>query len=451
MASKKWPGLPALREHPAVEAMYELRKYCDALKGHASQFPNGRLQASAVADLADAVITVLRAVSNDGIVHNRQVIRTAQDRIEARTSQFGNTSSSSPDSSPNLSASSWTSPSSGSSTPRKSTQPGPRDLTPPSTGMEALAGDGVGALKETQDHRNNERRVRVRWDHVAPPYRGVPNQAIRQEVQTAICVSIMTVQVGAVAVLPSGDLDIYTSSREDAETLVAHGDRWTFRLKQGQRTRTISDCWSILVHSVPRDWFTKQSLTNGVAKQQIMDQNPQVPGACVLYVGWAGDRKAPRASKPKSSLIVGFHRPEDANAILRAGVLYLNSTPLRTERYDPNGRLVQCVQCQSFGHVRRCCTSYTCCLYCAGPHDKTECPDRTNLRCANCQGPHTANDQECRTRKKALEQVNYIRKHKSKYHPETRGGPPPTQEVAPTRPPPIPPAREQPGPARGAP
>ncbi|PWY86625.1 hypothetical protein BO94DRAFT_88181 [Aspergillus sclerotioniger CBS 115572] len=41
--------------------------------------------------------------------------------------------------------------------------------------------------------------------------------------------------------------------------------------------------------------------------------------------------------------MISFYRPENANAILHAVIIYPHSTPLRTELYNPNSLLIQCV------------------------------------------------------------------------------------------------------------
>ena len=62
----------------------------------------------------------------------------------------------------------------------------------------------------------------------------------------------------------------------------------------------------------------------------------------------------------------------------------------------------QCYNCQRMGHTSFSCTSKTRCLLCAGNHRKDQC-NNTNLKCANCEGTHTANSAECSFIKSARE------------------------------------------------
>ncbi|GAQ45899.1 hypothetical protein ABL_08560 [Aspergillus niger] len=163
--------------------------------------------------------------------------------------------------------------------------------------------------RDPLDHPNNENQVPIHWekDKVAPPYRA--------------------------QVLPSGDLEIHTSSRKDTDALVAYSNEWISHLRQGRYARILRKSWSILVHDVPADWFTSQALSSGMAARQIMLQNPQVPNAYVSYVDWLTGNTLPLPLK--SSLIVSFDRPEHASAFLQEGTLYLNLPQLSDVRALP--------------------------------------------------------------------------------------------------------------------
>lgn len=119
--------------------------------------------------------------------------------------------------------------------------------------------------------------------------------------------------------------------------------------------------------------------------------------------------------------MVSLHRAEDANRLLR-GLFYLRSQILRTELFDPSGRLTQCLQCQRYGHVQRGCTFSIRCLYCGEQHRKGDCPQTKvtpdRFTCATCKGPNLAYEKMCPTRLQAAAEADYTRKHKPKYFPE---------------------------------
>lgn len=144
-----------------------------------------------------------------------------------------------------------------------------------------------------------------------------------------------------------------------------------------------------------------------------------MPDAYILHVDWAGSNAV--GKKWKGSLMVSLHRAEDANRLLR-GLFYLRSQTLRTELFDPSGRLTQCLQCQRYGHVQRGCTFSIRRLYCGEQHQKGDCPQTKvtpdRFTCATCKGPNLAYEKMCPTRLQAAAEADYTRKHKPKYFPE---------------------------------
>lgn len=144
-----------------------------------------------------------------------------------------------------------------------------------------------------------------------------------------------------------------------------------------------------------------------------------MPDAYILHVDWAGSNAV--GKKWKGSLMVSLHRAEDANRLLR-GLFYLRSQTLRTELFDPSGRLTQCLQCQRYGHVQRGCTFSIRRLYCGEQHRKGDCPQTKvtpdRFTCAACKGPNLAYEKMCPTRLQAAAEADYTRKHKPKYFPE---------------------------------
>ena len=78
----------------------------------------------------------------------------------------------------------------------------------------------------------------------------------------------------------------------------------------------------------------------------------------------------------------------------------------------------QCYNCQRFGHNASDCKSKSKCMFCANNHKSESCPlkkeqsriSETNLKCANCNGNHTANFGGC-NRIKEAKTVEKIRAH----------------------------------------
>lgn len=90
-------------------------------------------------------------------------------------------------------------------------------------------------------------------------------------------------------------------------------------------------------------------------------------------------------------------------------IRYVNRVVVRWEYYRQSSGTTQCQKCQLFGHGSRNCRLASKCVKCGGDHVTKECDvdvDANNkklLRCANCNGNHTANYSKCPTR------IDYIK------------------------------------------
>ena len=84
---------------------------------------------------------------------------------------------------------------------------------------------------------------------------------------------------------------------------------------------------------------------------------------------------------------------DDRAALLKSG-LSVGLERHRCTEYVEKPTLLQCYQCQSFGHLAAKCTAVQKCRKCGEAHDSRECAAEA-IKCANCQGPHTASDFSC--------------------------------------------------------
>ena len=70
------------------------------------------------------------------------------------------------------------------------------------------------------------------------------------------------------------------------------------------------------------------------------------------------------------------------------------------ERFDVNLYIPfprRCFKCQKYGHNSRTCwATADVCPLCSGTgHKQDSCPNKESLKCANCNGPHSATSREC--------------------------------------------------------
>lgn len=98
----------------------------------------------------------------------------------------------------------------------------------------------------------------------------------------------------------------------------------------------------------------------------------------------------------------------DASATLKGlqnNIRYLQYTKIIWERYINKKIIIQCHRCQQWGHATANCNRAPKCLKCAKEHWTRDCKKgpETQAECANCNGPHPANNVECPAYKRRLE------------------------------------------------
>lgn len=75
----------------------------------------------------------------------------------------------------------------------------------------------------------------------------------------------------------------------------------------------------------------------------------------------------------------------------------------------------QCLKCLRYGHIAKFCRNTEICSICTENHNFKECPaDKTNPKCANCQGNHVGISSSCPIKKQKIEE-NKIKSKAAKY------------------------------------
>src|ERR1044071_8203301 len=62
--------------------------------------------------------------------------------------------------------------------------------------------------------------------------------------------------------------------------------------------------------------------------------------------------------------------------------------------YKGSQSVLQCFNCQGFGHIAAKCTATAKCRNCGASHSDKECTTK-EPKCANCGGTHKASDLSC--------------------------------------------------------
>lgn len=94
---------------------------------------------------------------------------------------------------------------------------------------------------------------------------------------------------------------------------------------------------------------------------------------------------------------------------------------LDTKKVYEHIDIIQCFNCQRFGHVAASCKIDPCCKFCAGDHQSKLCGEKEIYKCANCAREnkngaklnegHKATDERCNMR---AARINGLKNYASK-------------------------------------
>jgi hypothetical protein len=213
---------------------------------------------------------------------------------------------------------------------------------------------------------------------------------------------------------PSGDLTLYTESKEHTDSLITHRAEWQSAI--GPDARVVVPTYGILVHGIS----TELDVTNTPdITDRIKRDNPSYQEAQITYTGWL---KKDRTGKRASTMVVEFNHPRHANEAILNGII-AGAQLFTCEYYDRACKLKQCLRCQQYGHIGTHCKAMEACSYCAGNHDSRTCEEKGRRpkpepKCANCKGKHPAWSPHCSTRKAAYLQLETARSNRPYIHQE---------------------------------
>ncbi|KAK2922996.1 hypothetical protein FoTM2_017264 [Fusarium oxysporum f. sp. vasinfectum] len=215
--------------------------------------------------------------------------------------------------------------------------------------------------------------------------------------------------------LKSGDLSIKTATTADMVALRQFAEDWEQRIGNGATVRIPT--YGVLVHGVRTSSMNMDNfelLRDGI----LQDNKPFIPNAEIKYIGWLTRSSS---TKSASSVVVEFTRPEDANKVIDEGLIWQGEV-FQCELYDRQCRVRQCFQCHKYGHIGTQCKATITCGYCAQDHATRDCPTKSDRdaprKCAACNGPHEAWNNQCPTRKQEVNKAKAASKSRPRYHLE---------------------------------
>ena len=134
--------------------------------------------------------------------------------------------------------------------------------------------------------------------------------------------------------------------------------------------------------------------------------------------------------EPLNLFMLSFENTQEAAAVFKIKTIGYQVVKIE-ELHKQSSRIVQCKNCQEYNHVRTYCHKTPKCVKCAGQHKSSDCKKPLNVpsKCANCDGPHTANYRGCVVAKELQKRRDLNNKKSPPAPSQTR---PISQKVKPT-------------------
>ena len=217
-----------------------------------------------------------------------------------------------------------------------------------------------------------------------------------------------SLKISSIKALPKGDFVIVGDSLQDVTILQSETK---MKAALGQKVK-ISLPKAYQINKVP----TKSLVVKGVPTditvlefKEFLDLNK------ISYA------KAERLKSKKDGRVLPIFQleitdPAEAEALLSQNLACnLTGIVYKVEEFRAPISVMQCYNCQCFGHSAKTCRSKQKCLTCGENHSHKGCPSRESRKptCANCNGPHVASYKGCPEYKKQAFRQHVVNNQKS--------------------------------------
>ncbi|KAI1001110.1 hypothetical protein K3495_g7092 [Podosphaera aphanis] len=184
----------------------------------------------------------------------------------------------------------------------------------------------------------------------------------------------------------NGQVKVYFSGDETEQRLTKQQD-WVVKLSL--TAHIASPTFQVLVHDMPLSFDPEK-------REQIKElesTNRQYLRGLEIKKA-SGLKKIGKPNKNSGSLIVWCDKAEQADVAIRKGIMWRYQLKA-TEIFRSGFRLMQCLNCQTYGHIARNCTAIAKCGNCAEKHNTRECTGKKEVRCCNRSRKFRAWDLTC--------------------------------------------------------
>ncbi|MBW0484590.1 hypothetical protein O181_024305 [Austropuccinia psidii MF-1] len=202
------------------------------------------------------------------------------------------------------------------------------------------------------------------------PFEGKTTQEIYNKINKALIdVNAKSdnnpIQIKAVIRYPSGDVKVFTKTRQEAVWLLNHRAEWTHLADP--IFVTSPTLFPVIAHSCPTylDLDDKANVENLLQQNEIEEKN-------VNKVRWIGHPR--EEEKTHGSIILHFMDKTTARHIIQGGLIF-DGCFMRTMAYIPS--IPQCFNCLKTGHMAHMCKEKPMCSKCGKEHISQNCTDQS--------------------------------------------------------------------------
>jgi hypothetical protein len=140
-----------------------------------------------------------------------------------------------------------------------------------------------------------------------------------------------------------------------------------------------------------KEFSLPENETQGI--QKIMEDNDMAAnGHNIQEIAWL--KKKDKELGRSASLGLWFDTADAAEWVIKNGLLVGHRYIGSIEPYQVKKK--RCRRCQALGHFAWSCKEQIRCGFCAGEHDRQDCPPDTTARCIDCNRAHPTGDKDCR-------------------------------------------------------
>lgn len=189
--------------------------------------------------------------------------------------------------------------------------------------------------------------------------------------------------------MSNGQVKVYFTG-DETQKIMESQKEWTHKIAPTAHMATPN--YQVLIHDMP---FTFAPENPEHIKELEQNNILYIQGITIRKAAWLKRTKSP--GKKTGSLIVWFDRAEQADIAISKGIMWKYELKA-TEIFRSGFRVMQCFNCQKYGHIAKACSTGSKCGGCAGDHNTRACPGKQEVRCCNCGRRHEAWNQICPVR-----------------------------------------------------